>query len=110
MLDMGFAPAIRRMVEHSSMTEKGVRQTLMFSATFPEEIQRMAGEFLHDYLFLTVGMVGAANADVEQRFFNVGQYEKKDKLLEILKESGNSAVVLTYFLVLWGDVDKNALV
>ncbi|KAG8184220.1 hypothetical protein JTE90_013197 [Oedothorax gibbosus] len=94
MLDMGFAPAIRRMVEHSSMTAKGTRQTLMFSATFPEEIQHMAGEFLHDYLFLTVGMVGAANADVEQTFFNVGQYEKKDKLLEILKEAGGDRTLV----------------
>ena len=39
MLDMGFEPQIRRIVEKDSMAPAGVRQTLMFSATFPKEIQ-----------------------------------------------------------------------
>ncbi|XP_071036123.1 probable ATP-dependent RNA helicase vasa-like isoform X2 [Parasteatoda tepidariorum] len=94
MLDMGFAPAIRKMVEHPSMPEKGARQTLMFSATFPEDIQRMAAEFLHDYLFLTVGMVGAANADVLQTFFKLGQFDKRQQLLDILKNVGSDRTLV----------------
>lgn len=39
MLDMGFEPQIRRIVERDNMPPAGVRQTLMFSATFPKEIQ-----------------------------------------------------------------------
>ena len=39
MLDMGFEPQIRRIVEQDSMPATGHRQTLMFSATFPKEIQ-----------------------------------------------------------------------
>lgn len=39
MLDMGFEPQIRRIVEQDTMPPKGVRQTMMFSATFPKEIQ-----------------------------------------------------------------------
>jgi len=39
MLDMGFEPQIRRIVEKDTMPGTGVRQTLMFSATFPKEIQ-----------------------------------------------------------------------
>jgi len=39
MLDMGFEPQIRRIVEQDSMPPTGHRQTLMFSATFPKEIQ-----------------------------------------------------------------------
>lgn len=39
MLDMGFEPQIRRIVEKNNMPEVGQRQTLMFSATFPKEIQ-----------------------------------------------------------------------
>ena len=39
MLDMGFEPQIRRIVEKDNMPPSGVRQTLMFSATFPKEIQ-----------------------------------------------------------------------
>jgi len=39
MLDMGFEPQIRRIVEQDNMPPTGKRQTLMFSATFPKEIQ-----------------------------------------------------------------------
>ena len=39
MLDMGFEPQIRRIVEKDTMPGPGERQTLMFSATFPKEIQ-----------------------------------------------------------------------
>ena len=39
MLDMGFEPQIRRIVEKDTMPGAGERQTLMFSATFPKEIQ-----------------------------------------------------------------------
>ena len=42
MLDMGFMPDIRRCVFNPKMPWKGVRQTLMFSATFPVEIRRSA--------------------------------------------------------------------
>ena len=37
------------------MPRPGERQTLLFSATFPKEIQRLAADFLHNYIFLTVG-------------------------------------------------------
>ena len=39
MLDMGFEPQIRKIVEQMDMPPRGVRQTLLFSATFPKEIQ-----------------------------------------------------------------------
>ena len=39
MLDMGFEPQIRRIIEQDTMPRTGMRQTLMFSATFPKEIQ-----------------------------------------------------------------------
>lgn len=39
MLDMGFEPQIRRIVEQDTMPPKGIRRTMMFSATFPKEIQ-----------------------------------------------------------------------
>ena len=45
MLDMGFEAAIRKIVE-LGIPEAGLRQTIMVSATFPEQIQRLAGEFM----------------------------------------------------------------
>ncbi len=54
------------------MPSKGARRhTLMFSATFPQQVQQVAAEFLDDYLFLAVGTVGGACDDVEQSFIQV---------------------------------------
>ena len=46
MLDMGFEPQIRRIVDECEMPGVGDRQTLLFSATFPKEIQALAADFL----------------------------------------------------------------
>ena len=88
MLDMGFGPDIKKIIEMFGMPPKTERQTLMFSATFPEEIQRLAAEYLNDYLFLAIGNVGGANTDVSQFVFEVDRLAKREKLVEILTESG----------------------
>jgi len=87
MLDMGFLPQIKNCVYHKTMSRS--RQTLMFSATFPTQIQRLAGEFLNNYLFLTVGVVGGACTDVRQIFHNVSDKNRMDRnemLVEMLKK------------------------
>nr|QOW95195.1 vasa [Ptychodera flava] len=95
MLDMGFEPVIRRLVGSPNMPNKGERQTLMFSATFPEEIQRLAGDFLNDYVYLTVGRVGGTTPDIEQTVLQLdSQYAKKDKLIEILSDLRTDRVVV----------------
>ena len=89
MLDMGFEPSIRKLVSQFQMPPKGERQTLMFSATFPDEIQKLAADFLvDDYVFIAVGMVGGANTDVTQEIVEVDQYGKREKLVSILNETG----------------------
>ena len=57
------------------------RQTLMFSATFPREIQQLASDFLRNYIFLSVGRVGAASENVDQK---VEFVEERDKLCTTL--------------------------
>ena len=89
MLDMGFMPEIQKMVEDPNMPKKapeGDRQTLMFSATFPDEVQESAQEFLHDYLFVTIGLVGGACSDVKQEFHEVPKFEKRTKLEELMQD------------------------
>lgn len=88
MLDMGFGPEIKKIIETFGMPGKSERQTLMFSATFPEEIQKLASEYLNDYLFLSVGVVGGANTDVSQHVFEVDRLQKREKLTQILNDSG----------------------
>ncbi|KAJ3038161.1 hypothetical protein HDV00_000961 [Rhizophlyctis rosea] len=84
MLDMGFEPQIRRIVEEEGMPKK--RQTLLFSATFPRQIQQLASDFLtKNYIFLTIGRVGGAAEDVDQRVVEVRYHEKREKLYEVLR-------------------------
>ena len=59
------------------MPGKRDRNTLLFSATFPDDIQRMASDFLEEYLFLSVGLVGGACKDVTQSFHQVIQNIEK---------------------------------
>nr|XP_005156510.1 probable ATP-dependent RNA helicase DDX4 isoform X1 [Danio rerio]AAL89410.1 vasa-like protein [Danio rerio] len=95
MLDMGFEPEMRKLVASPGMPSKEERQTLMFSATYPEDIQRMAADFLKvDYIFLAVGVVGGACSDVEQTIVQVDQYSKRDQLLELLRATGNERTMV----------------
>ncbi|TWW64265.1 putative ATP-dependent RNA helicase DDX4 [Takifugu flavidus] len=95
MLDMGFEPDMRRLVGTPGMPSKENRQTLMFSATFPEDIQRLARDFLRvDYLFLTVGIVGGACTDVEQTFVKVTKFCKREQLLDIVKSTGTERTMV----------------
>jgi ATP-dependent RNA helicase DDX3X len=84
MLDMGFEPQIRRIVEQEGMPQGSDRQTMLFSATFPPNIQRLASDFLEDYIFLTVGRVGSASKDVKQTVEYVDQRDKIEHLMRFL--------------------------
>jgi ATP-dependent RNA helicase DDX3X len=71
------------------------RQTFMFSATFPREIQRLAGDFLRrDYIFLAVGRVGSASKDVAQTFEWVEQHDKDDFLIRFLHELKDGLILV----------------
>ncbi|XP_071840649.1 ATP-dependent RNA helicase vasa-like isoform X2 [Apostichopus japonicus] len=96
MLDMGFGPDMEKLVNNPAMPKKGERHTLMFSATFPNEVQERAAEYLDNYLFLTVGRVGGANSDVRQVVVEVPQAAKKDKLIEILQSQPENDRTLVF--------------
>lgn len=104
MLDMGFEPQIRRIVEKDTMPPCGKRQTLMFSATFPKEIQILARDFLDNYIFLAVGRVGSTSENITQKVVWVEESEKRSFLLDLLNASGRSPLssyfpLLALFLV-----------
>ncbi|XP_036396415.1 ATP-dependent RNA helicase DDX3X-like isoform X2 [Megalops cyprinoides] len=84
MLDMGFEPQIRRIVEQDTMPPKGLRQTMMFSATFPKEIQILARDFLEEYIFLAVGRVGSTSENITQKVVWVEESDKRSFLLDLL--------------------------
>lgn len=86
MLDMGFEPQIRHIVEGEDLPACGVRQTLMFSATFPREIQALASDFLDNYIFLTVGRVGSTTDFITQRVEYAEDRDKRTALMRILPD------------------------
>ncbi|ELR05565.1 DEAD-box ATP-dependent RNA helicase [Pseudogymnoascus destructans] len=88
MLDMGFEPQIRRIVEGEDMPGVQGRQTLMFSATFPRDIQMLARDFLKDYVFLSVGRVGSTSENITQKVEYVEDMDKRSVLLDILHTHG----------------------
>lgn len=84
MLDMGFEPQIRKIVEQTGMPPCGLRQTMLFSATFPKEIQRLASDFLSNYIYLTVGRVGSSTDLIVQRVERVHESDKRSHLMDLL--------------------------
>ncbi|KAE8551689.1 hypothetical protein EYB25_005579 [Talaromyces marneffei] len=96
MLDMGFEPQIRRIVEGEDMPQVNDRQTLMFSATFPRDIQMLARDFLKDYVFLSVGRVGSTSENITQRIEYVEDHDKRSVLLDILHTHGSTGLTLIF--------------
>jgi superfamily II DNA/RNA helicase len=81
MLDMGFIPDIE---EICSKLPKA-RQTLLFSATMPPPIQKLAAKFLSDPKRVEVARPATANINIEQRLVKVKPDGKKDALKELLR-------------------------
>ena len=90
MLDMGFIPDIE---EICSKLPKS-RQTLLFSATMPPPIQKLAAKFLNDPKRVEVARPATANVNIEQRLIQVRTDKKKDAIREILRhEEFKNAIV-----------------
>ena len=61
-------------------SDEDAKTSAFFSATFPEQVQAIGAEFLKQYVFMSVGLIGAANADVQQQFFRLERGEKITKV------------------------------
>jgi superfamily II DNA/RNA helicase len=90
MLDMGFIPDIE---DICSKLPKS-RQTLLFSATMPPPIQKLASKFLNEPKRVEVARPATANVNIEQRLVQVRPDKKKDALRDILRhEEFKNAIV-----------------
>ena len=90
MLDMGFIPDIE---EICSKLPKN-RQTLLFSATMPPPIQKLAAKFLNEPKRVEVARPATANINIDQKLVEVSADKKKDVLKELLKaEEVTNAIV-----------------
>ncbi|XP_052754912.1 ATP-dependent RNA helicase p62-like [Galleria mellonella] len=87
MLDMGFEPQIRKIIEQI----RPDRQTLMWSATWPKEVKKLAEDYLGDYLQINIGSLQlSANHNILQIVDVCQEHEKENKLNVLLQEIGQS--------------------
>ena len=89
MLDMGFQPQVDRIVDR--LTED--RQTMFFSATLDGQVGYLAKSYTHDPAKFEVVEERLAIEDAEHRFVPVDEHSKVEKLLEILSEKRDLALV-----------------
>jgi len=84
MLDMGFIPDIEEICSKLPTS----RQTLLFSATMPPPIQKLAAKFLKDPKRIEVARPATANVNIDQRLVQVKSPEKRELLRKLLREEG----------------------
>ena len=89
MFDMGFLPAIRRILAALPKS----RQTLLFSATMPAEIRALTNEFLHHPVRVELGASRPVET-VGHAVYPVEQTRKVELLLAILRQSGSGKVLV----------------
>ncbi|XP_017548466.1 probable ATP-dependent RNA helicase DDX17 [Pygocentrus nattereri] len=83
MLDMGFEPQIRKIVDQI----RPDRQTLMWSATWPKEVRQLAEDFLREYVQINIGALElSANHNILQIVDVCMENEKDNKLIQLMEE------------------------
>lgn len=83
---MGFEPQIRKIIEQI----RPDRQVLMWSATWPKEVQTLAEDFLRNYIQVNIGSLNlSANNNIKQNIVICEEHEKEQELSALLKTLGS---------------------
>jgi ATP-dependent RNA helicase RhlE len=89
MLDMGFLPDIKRILTRLPKR----RQTMLFSATFPKEIERLAAQTLYKPRRVAIGLARPAHT-VAHTLYPVPHHLKKGLLIKLLKQTDTNSVLI----------------
>ena len=89
MFDMGFLPNIRKILKYASLR----KQTLLFSATMPKDIQKLANEILKNPCHIEVDHRAPVEA-IEHALFPVAQHLKTELLFELLKLTDTKSILI----------------
>jgi ATP-dependent RNA helicase RhlE len=92
MLDMGFMPDLKRIL---ALLPKQ-RQNLMFSATFSNEIKKLADDFLNKPDLIEVARSNATNDNVTQKAYSIQSQDKQSFLTQLLKKQEDTAQVIVF--------------
>src|SRR3954470_22215131 len=90
MLDMGFAPQINKIVDQIP----SYRQTLLFSATMPPEVEALARKYLRKPIVVQVGVRSAAASTVTHAVYPVPREKKNALLVELLTGKQHDSVLI----------------
>jgi superfamily II DNA/RNA helicase len=91
MLDMGFEPQIRKINDQI----RPDRQTLMWSATWPDEVRKLARDFLKNYIQVNIGALDLhANPNIEQRVLVVQEHEKERHLSDLMYSTNGAKTII----------------
>ncbi len=91
MLDMGFAPQIKRIVNHIPRQ----RQTMLFSATMPREILRMVDQYMKNPKRVEVAVAGTVAERVNQELYVVEKHQKNQLLEKMLNDHNGTVLVFS---------------
>ncbi|MDO8435249.1 MAG: DEAD/DEAH box helicase [bacterium] len=91
MLDMGFMPQIKKILQHLTAD----RQTMLFSATMPPEIMKMASSHMKLPLRVEVAPAGTTSERVTQELFIIGKEQKISLLAKLLETHVGPTLVFT---------------
>ncbi|XP_003405802.1 probable ATP-dependent RNA helicase DDX23 [Loxodonta africana] len=116
MIDMGFEPDVQKILEHMPVSnqkpdtdeaedpekmlanfESGkhkYRQTVMFTATMPPAVERLARSYLRRPAVVYIGSAGKPHERVEQKVFLMSESEKRKKLLAILEQGFDPPIII----------------
>jgi len=94
MLDLGFEKAIKEIMLKRDMPERKNRQMVMFSATFPKKIQKLAEKFLKErFVFIRLGEAGKTTKCITQKIKWLEEADKKTALLRDLIQNQCKVIV-----------------
>jgi superfamily II DNA/RNA helicase len=89
MLDMGFGVQIDRILKHLPLK----KQTLMFSATLPDEIVRMSSKYLKNPERVSMGATNVLSIKIKQEVVHIHQEQKYNELIKQLQQRTGSVLV-----------------
>jgi superfamily II DNA/RNA helicase len=90
MLDMGFIPDI----EEICTKLPSQRQTLLFSATMPPPIKKLADKFMQSPRVIEVSRAASTNASITQALVSTSQRDKRRTLTDLLRASGFTSAIV----------------
>jgi ATP-dependent RNA helicase RhlE len=93
MMDMGFWPDVRRIAATLPPPEK--RQTLLFSATMPDDVMKMLDEIVRDPQYVQIGSAGGPASSITHEIENVPAAQKTEWLAKFLRRTQGPVLVFS---------------